>query len=601
MPTREETDLKDRADRALRVGRPAEALSFYRALLRRVTVFETGVYESWLEGALSAYQALGRRHEAGFLLLALRRFGEAERCFEAVDTPIEWALAAARRGQRREAADALARAGHTALTAIELDGSGDAAAARVLWERTLRDERLRDRPYETALVYFNLGESLRRVGDHAGARRAFARTQEMLEELADDFERRGQRERAFDCYGILLRLGRDSGSFENVAEGYLNAIRLLQADDQKFYVLQYYEDFLTYAVTSREWHAAATLAREAAEYCLKVGLVYERHYRQRAVSLWAEAARQNAAAAGPPELSENALVAAIDVAAGLGDLSVCGELYAAAAELPLPAKKRERYAALAARFRTAGERVAGGPAFPDYLRRTDAYQDVWRQDLIEWELDGRPVPVLAHIVVERVDHAPFSRAALRALLQCVDPTLSAEDPGAAADLALALGAVQVYEILRPLEKLALHPEARVRAAVMTAVAQVYCKRSFGLVRQGLGDPDEMVRQAALRALRALHFRDGLDPLARIFLDFEDDNVRLAALDAIADIGNLEAGHFLLDVLRRETGALFDRAVLRLRAFPTAELQPTLRHLAAIETGRVRRTLQELLGTAVSAA
>ena len=67
------------------------------------------------------------------------------------------------------------------------------------------------------------------------------------------------------------------------------------------------------------------------------------------------------------------------------------------------------------------------------------------------------------------------------------------------------------------------------------------------------------------------------------------------IDAIADIGNLEAGHFLLDVLRRETGVLYDRAVLRLRAFPTAELQPTLRHLADIETGRVKRTIQELVG------
>ena len=188
----------------------------------------------------------------------------------------------------------------------------------MLWERLLRDERLRDRPYETALVHFNWAEALRRLGDRGAARRAWARTQELLEQLADEFERRGQRERAFDCYGMLLRLGRDSGSFENVAEGYLNAIRLLAGDDQKFYVLQYYEDFLAYAVQSREWQAAATLAREAAEYCLKVGLLYERHYRQRSASLFAEAARQMMAAGGPSEMAENALQAAIDVSAGAG-------------------------------------------------------------------------------------------------------------------------------------------------------------------------------------------------------------------------------------------------------------------------------------------
>lgn len=597
MPTSEEEDLKDRADRALRSGRAAEALGLYRALLRRTTVFEAGVYEGWLEGALAAYEALGRDRAAGYVLLGLRRFGDAERCFDSATHPFEWALATSRRGHRREAAEVLARAGHTTLAAMELDATGDAGAARVLWERTLHDARLGDRPYETALVHFNLGETLRRLGDHGGARRAFARAQQMLEELADEFERGGQRERAFDCYGMLLRLGRDGGSFENVAEGYLNAIRLLQADDQKFYVLQYYEDFLTFAVTSREWHAAAALAREAADYCLKVGLVYERHYRQRAVSLWAEAARGSAAAGGPPELAENALVAAVDVAAGLGDLALCGELYAAAAELPLAPKKRERYAALAARMPAARERQLPGPAFPDYLRRTDAYQEVWRQDLVEWELDGRPVPVLAHIVVERVDHPPFARAALRAVLHAVDETVRLDEPGGAADLALALGNVQVYEVLSPLERLVARPEPRVREGVMKAVAQIYCKRSFGLVRHGLADPDELVRQSALRAVRALHFRDGLDPLTHIFRDFPDEHVRLAALDAIADIGNLEAGHFLLDVLRRETGAVVERAVLRLRGFPTAELLPTLRHLAAIETGHVRRTLLELLGQA----
>ena len=48
-------------------------------------------------------------------------------------------------------------------------------------------------------------------------------------------------------------------------------------------------------------------------------------------------------------------------------------------------------------------------------------------------------------------------------------------------------------------------------------------------------------------------------------------MRLAALDAIADIGNLEAGYFLLDVLRRERGPIYERALVRLRSFPMSEL------------------------------
>ncbi|HEY0710965.1 MAG TPA: HEAT repeat domain-containing protein, partial [Polyangia bacterium] len=566
MPTREEIELKERADRALRTSRPAEALSIYRALLRRVTVFEPGLYESWLEGALASYHALGRTREAGYVLFTLRRFADAEACFDKNTTPVEWALSVARQGRHREAAEVLLAAGNPALAALELDAAGDPAGARGSWERLLKHERLRDRPYETALVHFNWAESLRRSGETLAARRAAARTQELLESLADTFERRRQRERAFDCYGILLRLGRDHGSFENVSEGYLNAIRLLAADDQKFYVLQYYEDFLAYAVQGREWRAAAMLARDAAEYCGKSGLVYERHYRQRAAGLFAEAARQSIAQGGPTELAESALVAGIDVAAALGDLALCAEMYQTLAGLPLVQKRRERYAAFAAQMAGKGTRVPPGPSFPEYLRRTDAYQDVWRQDLIEWELDGQPVPVLAHIIVDRIDHAPFARAALRALLHCADEQTSLDDPGACADLAHALGAVQVYEVLRPLETLGLHPEARVRAAVMAAVSQVYCKRSFGLVRQGLADADDLVRQAALRALRALHFRDGLEPLSRIFRESADDAVKLASLDAVADIGTAEAIIFLVDVVRHERGLIAARATQRLRAF-----------------------------------
>ena len=118
-------------------------------------------------------------------------------------------------------------------------------------------------------------------------------------------------------------------------------------------------------------------------------------------------------------MAENALQAAIDVRAPGRPRPVRGAVRRRRRAALAP-KRKERYAALAAPLPGQGRAPAPGPSFPDYLRRTDAYQDVWRQDIIEWELDGRPVPVLAYIVVERVDHAPFARAALRALLHCVD-------------------------------------------------------------------------------------------------------------------------------------------------------------------------------------
>ena len=594
MATRDEIDAKDRADRALRAGRAREALALYGVLLGRVQVFEAGLYDSWLEGALAAYQVLRRAREAGYVLLALRRFAEAQRQFSVDACPHEWALCASKLGRHGEAARVLSDAGHPALAAVELESSGAHTAARLEWERVLRDPRLVGQPYETALAHFNLGEALLRTYERASAERELTTTQRMLEELADEFETRGERERAFDCYSILLRLGRDTGSFENVAEGYLNGIRILASDDQKFYVLQYYEDFLAFAVEQKEWYAAATLAREAADFSLKAGLVYDRHYLGRAATLWSETARHNEASGGPPDLSENALHAGIDAATSAGDLTLCGRLYTQLAALPLTPKKRARYRTLAQRY--GGVIVEGppAPALPDYLRRAGAYQDVWRQDLVEWELDGDPKAVLARLVVDRTDHARFSRLALRALLLCAAQEETPGDPVATGELALALGRIQVYEVLRPLERLYLHASPQVRAAVMGGVAQVYCKRSFVLVRKGLADPAPVVQDEALRALRGLRFRDGYDPLMRIFRESVDQRVRVAALETIADIGSLEAGLFLLDVLRHETGVLRSTAEARLTIFSGDDITATVRQQLERETGDRRETLQGIL-------
>ncbi|MES1157526.1 MAG: hypothetical protein ABUL67_00375, partial [Haliangium ochraceum] len=404
MPTREEIDIKERADRALRAGRAREALTLYGSLLARVQAFGPGIYDGWLEGALGAYQALGRRREAGYVLLALRRFSDAQRQFPVAKQPLEWALCASKLGHHAESARVLAAAGHPVLAAVELEASGAAPAARAEWERALRDPRLAGRPYETALVHFSLGQCLMGLGEQSLSESAMVAAQRQIEELADDFESRGDRERAFDCYGVLLRIGKDTGSFENVAEGYMNAIRILAADDQKFFVLQYYDDFLNYAVERGELYAAATLAREAADYSAKVGLVYDRHYLGRAVTLWAETARQNEAAAGSTDLSENALHAAIDAATAIGDLARVSDLYRDLSALPLPANKRERYQRLSGKYAGGHAPLPPATGFPEYLRRSGAYQDVWRQDLVEWELDGDPAAVLARLVVERTDH-----------------------------------------------------------------------------------------------------------------------------------------------------------------------------------------------------
>ena len=232
MPTRVEIlHTRERADRALRAGRPREALSHYWQLLESVKATRAH-YESWMDGAVGAYLALNRTREAGYMLLGLRRYAEAQRHFPAAERPLEWALCAAKLGHHGDAARVLSESGRPVLAALELEAAGASAAARLEWERVLVDPRLVGRPYETALGHFNLGEALLRIGDRQGGARAFSEAQRLLETAADDFETRGEPVRAFDCYSVLLRLGKATDSFENVSEGYLNAIRVLAAEDQ---------------------------------------------------------------------------------------------------------------------------------------------------------------------------------------------------------------------------------------------------------------------------------------------------------------------------------------------------------------------------------
>jgi tetratricopeptide (TPR) repeat protein len=597
MPTHaDEIHTRERADRALRAGRAREALGLYWQLLENVKATRSH-YEAWMDGAVGAYLALNRTREAGYLLLSLRRYSEAQRHFPAGERPLEWALCAAKLGHHGEAARVLSDSGRPVLAAIELEAAGASAAARLEWERVLRDPRLGGLTYETALAHFNLGQSLLRIGDRQGATHAFADAQRLLETAADDFETRGDRQRAIDCYAVLLRMGKDTGSFENIAEGYLNAIRVLAADNHSL-LMQYYDDFLACAVDKGEWHAAAMAAREAADLSLRAGKKYARHYLERAVEAWTQAARENRTNDGPVDVSANAFHAAIDAATALGDLALCGRLYAEMAELPLTEKRVLRYRALAQRYATApAEPRPATVGFPEQLRKaeSDAYPDVWRQDLVEWELSGDPAAVLARYVANNVPRDEYPRHALLALLVCNDPGFSLREASSAIRLASLLGRVRHYDVLSPLERLYEHPAPEVRKAVMGAVVLVYATRIFGLIRRGLGDPAALVVDEALHVLRHVDFADALDPATRIFREFGEERVRLAVLEGIRNIPNPGAPLVLLEAVRQETGAVRAAAEAHLKGLRgDDEIVSLIRQARDAEVGDRREILDRVL-------
>jgi tetratricopeptide (TPR) repeat protein len=602
VPTEEQIQTRQWAEQALRKGRPREALELYRKLLAQEKT-EGRHYESWLDGAAATYLALGRGREAGYVLLALARYGEAQRHFPVRERPLEWAFCASRLGRRGEAARVFSETGHPALAAIELEAAGAAAAARLEWERVLRDERLAGRPYETALAHFNLGEALLRIGDRAGGLRELGSAARMLEVVADDFETAGETERAFDCYRVLLQLGKDIGSFETVAEGYLNMIRIVTGDDDAR-AIEYYEDFIGHAVENKEWYAAAMAAREVAEHSLRSGLAWDRHYLERAAELWVETAHANQAAGGPIDLSANAYQAAIDAATALGDLALAGRIYGELAELPLPEARRRRYRSLARRYEPEQPRRLPAPAFPVAMRRKESYFDIWRDDLIEWELDGDPVLVLARLIAEKSDRPIFTRPALRALLMFVDQSFSATNPRALAEAAEAVGQAKAYEVLRPLERLFESDAPEVRAAVMRGATKVLIRRTFDLVRRALVDPAPAVVEAALQLLRATDFVTALPPMTRIFRESSDERVRLAALEGIGISKDPQgAARVLLDAARQEADPvrrIAEQKLEKLARVGGEEVATLLRQARDAEEGERRDALDRMLRTSAHA-
>jgi tetratricopeptide (TPR) repeat protein len=603
LPTEEQIQTRQWAEQALRKGRAREALALYRKLLE-YDKSEGRHYEAWLDGTAASYFALGRAREAGYVLMALGRFSEAQRHFPPAERPLEWAFCAMRMGRRGEAARVFSEQGHPALAALELEAAGAAAAARLEWERVLRDERLSGRPYETALAHFNLGEALLRIGDRAGGLRELGVAGRMLEVVADDFETAGETRRAFECYGVLLQLGKDTGSFETVSEGYLNMIRLVMDDDADR-AAEYYDDFISYAVDAKEWYAAAMAARELAEHGLRLGLVWDRHYLERAAELWVETAHANRTANGPVDLTANAFLSGIDAATALGDLAMAGRIYGELAELPLPDARLRRYRALARRYETEPNRRLPAPAFPAVLRRRLSYLDVWRVDLIEWELDGDPVPVLARFVAEKWDHLTYLRPALRALLLCADPSFSNDSPQAAAQLATALGSVPAYEVVRPLERLFEHPSPEVRAAVARGLEEVWVPRALDLVRKALADQEVAVVDGALRTLRRIDWVGALPYLTRIFRESSDERVRLASLEGIGISNDRKgAARVLLEAARQETGAVRKTAEEKLEKVARSggdEIATLLRQARDIEAGDRRDALERILKSAAARA
>ena len=465
-------------------------------------------------------------------------------------------------GDMAGAAREMENAGLVAAAAIYREKADDWRGARALWSRLAQVVSGGADAYNGALVQFNLARCAKKCGDTRQAREANVAAVRLLEEAADYFESVGQRERAFDCFQVLVQIGRESGMFEDVLEGFVNCIRILREDHLKYFALQYFEDALQAARERKELSAAATLAREAADYARVLGMnSASAHYVIVQAELWRDVAKQHLERGAPPEIAENALLAAILAFGEVGHYARVGGLYNDLAMMDLEEQRKKHYARAAKRYDGVRDEAIDTAPLPSHLRQDNHFPDVWHVDLIEWEQQGSAAEACADVLLDKRWPDLIRRKAMLARLTAFAVESRPEDASNAATaarvrLADQLAQLQLYAVLSPLEKLFTRAERPVKVAVLAAMQQLFFKRSFVTVRTGLRDSDPAVVEQASKAVESLYFQHAFDPLSRIVRESPQPAVRASALRALARVDTVEAAEFLLGIL--EHGAPADR-------------------------------------------
>ncbi len=486
--------------------------------------------------------------------------------------------AARAKGIYARAADEYEAAGLVAQAAIARERGGDFARARALWSRLAQlltasssGAATRDSGdpstlgadfYAAGLARFNLARTSQRTGDASAARQAVVEAVHMLEQAADRYETIGQRERAFDCFQVLIAIGKESAEFEHVLEGYVNVIRILREDHLRYCALQSYEEVVSAAEAKGEASAAATLAREMGAYARKEGLPSVANFATMTQArLWQSVASAAQARRSPAEIAENALLAAVIAYGEAGQYQRVGSIYKALSELPLEAARCAHYGRARTRYVDAQDLAIDAGPLPAHLRQEVGFPEVWHVDLVEWEQRGSVSQACGDVVLDPAQWSDVTRR--RAMLARLSAlSIEAEEGSGSPPRGGALGEryaalcdqlslVDLYVILSPLEHMYRRSEEAVRLAVVRALARFPYKRTFITLREALSDADPTVVHQASKSLEELRFPHAFDPLSRIYREAQSKEVRASAVRALAKIDTFEAAEMLLSIIQHD--------------------------------------------------
>ncbi|MEE9384960.1 MAG: HEAT repeat domain-containing protein [Nannocystaceae bacterium] len=593
-----------RAEACVRARRYEDALPHLRRLVQVVDRIDFE-YEEWLRALGECLRALGFEQQAASCaayLGATQVPGSAvlERLQERARTGEAGALLGirlraiylSRAGQHERASRWCAASGMPVQQAIELERAGRHQDAVELWRGLVGSGRLSDHPYELALTRINIGLCMLKL-ELPDARAALLEAATAVEEVADEFETEGLRERSFDCYQLLARLGAETGAFENVAEGYLNSIRILKADGLRLDALRLYEAFVGLARRSQEYHAVATILREAAEYCWRNGLPYGDDLCWRSGEAWIKAGEEALVTQYPAQIVENAYAAAAAAFGAVRAFAQVAEVYRKMLVLSGEGRNAARYRRLLARLGANPGDAPKPVPVPDFLKQVPDYEEVWYVDLAEWELEGDPASVAAGIMADRRFPDFIRRHAL--LLVLAIEAAGADEAVGLGEIVTRLRSIRAYPVISVLEQLYHRGDVEVQVAVAEAIGSLRFKRSFGLLGQALRAEDQGVREAAQRAIAGLFFPHAFDPLRKLFeaRDLrEAESLRIAVLQAVGRINSVDALEFLCDRLRDGEEPYATIARDAVTTLSNVELAPYLRQQIELVPPQYRGSLED---------
>ena len=509
-------------------------------------------------------------------------------------------------GKPGDAAREMEAAGRLVAAATHLERAEDWRGAGALWSRLSRSMPTGPGAYEAALVQGNLARCALRCSETRASHEALVRAVHLLEEAADHFEAVGLRERAFDCFQVLIQLGREHRSFEDVVEGFVNCIRILREDHLTVHALRFLDDAIASARAADELTAAATLAREASHYARTVGAAdASARYVGLEAELWRDAAHQHLSRGDPPETAENALLSAVVAFGETGQIGRVGSLYTELGALELREARRVHYAQAACRYAWTWEDTAPEIEAPARAAEQARIPEVWHVDLLEWEQAGSAAECCAELVLGESTPPLTRRLALLGRLTALDLEGRPEDAGqdhVAAQVRLAdlLSQMQSYAVLSPLERLWRSRHRAVRLAVLSGLQRLLFKRSFVTVRAALHDPDPDVVDHAAATIEALDFAHAFEPLSRLLRESSSPRARLSAIKALAHIDTGEAAELLLGVLEHGSPADREAAARSLREAPRPSFVALAGASLASRSPAMQAVLRQIVGDGQSA-